>query len=311
MTSHFQDRGARRDVPTLTGRTDEPPAPKGKSPGWHPVDWGCEFVGTAFQLFVGFGAVAVFESTRSPLRSALPAGARLVIIGVCFGLLAAAVAISPVGRRSGAHLNPAVTFGFFLRGHTSLRDSLGFAGAQTAGALVAAAGFAAAWGEWARTVHTARTQPSTGMTGWGAAGIEAALTCGLLLTVFTMVSSARTARWTPAVVTGVLAGLIWAGAPYTGASMNPSRTMGPDAVTAYFPSLWSYLIGPMTGAAAAAGIFALASSQRRTLTAKLFHDARYPSVHASDLPARRHPREPSRILHPLATIGTRPQADSA
>ena len=306
MTSLLKAGPPRRDVPTLTGRPGEPPAPKGKSPGWHPVDWGCEFIGTAFQLFVGFGAVAVFESTRSPLRSALPAGARLVLIGVCFGLLAAAVAISPVGRRSGAHLNPAVTFGFFLRGHTSGRDSLGFAGAQTAGALVAAAGFSAAWGGWAATVHTARTQPTTGMSGWGTAGIEAALTCGLLLTVFTMVSSARTARWTPAVVTGVLAGLIWAGAPYTGASMNPSRTVGPDVVTAYFPSLWSYLVGPMAGAAAAAGIYALASSQRRTLTAKLFHDSGYPSVHASDLPARRHPQERAPSVHAPATIANRP-----
>ena len=274
----------------LKGRSDEQPAPKDRSPGWHPLDWSCEFVGTAFQLFIGFGAVAAFESDRSPLRSALPGGVRLVIIGTCFGLLAAAVATSPVGRRSGAHLNPAVTLGFFLRGHTSLRDSLGFAVAQTAGAVVAAAGFAAAWGGWATTVNTARTEPTADLSGWAAAGIEAALTCGLLLTVFTMVSSARTARWTPAAVTGVLAGLIWAGAPYTGASMNPSRTVGPDVVTAHFPSLWSYLAGPPAGAVAAAGIFAVVARERRTLTAKLFHDARYPSVHASDLPAGRPPR---------------------
>lgn len=289
--SDLRDRPVGQPRTSLKGKPDEQPAPKDKSLGWHPLDWACEFVGTGFQLFVGFGAVAALESGRSPLASDLASGVRLVIIGAVFGLLAAAVATSPVGRRSGAHLNPAVTLGFLLRGHTSLRDAIGFALAQTGGALVAAAGFAAVWGNWATTVKTARTQPVSGIAAWEVAAIEAGLTCGLLLTIFVMVSSRRTARWTPAAVTGVLAFLIWAGAPYTGASMNPSRTVGPDVVSAYFPFLWSYLAGPLAGAAGAVGIFALVARDRRTLTAKLFHDPSYPSVHASDLPARRHPSD--------------------
>lgn len=277
-------------APLLAGRAEDRPAPKGISPGWHPLEWACEYVGTAFQLFAGFGAVAAFESPDSPLHADLPGWARLVVIGACFGLLAAAVAVSPVGRRSGAHLNPAVTLGFALRGHTGWRDAVGFGVAQTAGALTGAAGFAGAWTAWAPTVSTARTQPAPGLPPWGAAGIEAALTCGLLLTIFTALSSERTARWTPLVVTAVLAGLIWAGAPHTGASMNPARTLGPDVVTAVFPAIWVYLVGPPAGAVAAVAIFALLG-RPRTLTAKLFHDSRYPSIHASTLPARPHPRD--------------------
>lgn len=295
--------GAAQDQPAvLGGRPEDRPAPKGISPGWHPIDWACEYVGTAFQLFLGFSAVALFESPDSPLRGDLPGWARLVVIGACFGLLAAAVAISPVGRRSGAHRNPAVTLGFVLRGQTSPRDLLGFAAGQTAGALTGAAGFAAVWATWAPTVSTARTQPQAGLPGWAVVGIEAALTCGLLLTVFTMVSSARTARWTPLVVTGVLAGLICAGAPYTGASMNPARTLGPDVVTSLFPAIWAYLIGPPIGAAIAVGVFALFGRERPTLTAKLFHDPRYPSVHASDLPARPHPNDPPGVQPALYTV---------
>jgi aquaporin Z len=108
-----------------------------------------------------------------------------------------------------------------------------------------------------------------------------------------MVSSPRTARWTPAVVTGVLSGLIWAGAPHTGASMNPARTVGPDLVSGQWPAVWVYLVGPAAGAVLAAlvhaGVTAL-DRDRRTLTAKLFHDPGYPSVHATELPARPHPR---------------------
>lgn len=273
----------------LQGNPAATPTPQPPARGWHPVEWLCEFAGTAFQLFLGFCVVGLLESPSSPAAAALPGWSRLVLIGIAFGLLAAAVATSPIGRRSGAHLNPSVTFGFFLRGHTTGRDALGFALAQTAGAVVAAAGFAAAEPTWATSVHTARTAPQAGLPAPAAAAIEAGLTAGLLLTVFFMVSSARTARWTPAVVTGVLAGLIWAGAPHTGASMNPARTIGPDLVTATYPALWVYVVGPAAGALLAAGFFALLARERRTLTAKLFHDPRYPSVHATALPARPHP----------------------
>jgi aquaporin Z len=109
------------------------------------------------------------------------------------------------------------------------------------------------------------------------------------MTVIAMVSSPRTARWTPAVVTGVLAALIWAGAPHTGASMNPARTFGPDVVASAFTAIWCYVAGPVAGAAVAAGALTVVT-RRRTLTAKLFHDPEYPSVHATALPAKPHPR---------------------
>lgn len=275
--------------PRLSGRPEDRPAPQPKARGWHPTEWACEFAGTAFQLFLGFGVVAVLESPRSPAVSALPGWSRLVLIGIVFGALAAVVATSPVGRRSGAHLNPCVTLGFFLRKHTPAPDALGYAGAQVAGALVAAVGFGAAWPAWAASVNGARTAPGAGISGWVVIGIEAAITFGLLSTIFAMVTSPATARWTPAVVTGVLAGLIWAGAPYTGASMNPARTLGPDIATGSYPVLWAYFVGPVIGAAAAALLFHFVAKVRPTLTAKLFHDEDYPSIHATSLPAKPHP----------------------
>lgn len=153
------------------------------------MEWACEFAGTAFQLFLGFGVVALLESSRSPLPRALPsAGLRLALIGIAFGALAAVVALSPLGRRSGAHLNPAVTLGFWATGHTHRDDVLGYATAQVLGALTAAAGFVAAWGTWATGAADARTEPQPGLPWWAVTGIEAALTLGLLLVIFTMVS---------------------------------------------------------------------------------------------------------------------------
>ena len=70
--------------------------------------------------------------------------------------------------------------------------------------------------------------------------------------------------------------------------MNPARTLGPDIVTGSFPAWWGYWLGPLAGAALACVVFGLVARERRTLTAKLFHDPGYPSVHATSLPAKPH-----------------------
>lgn len=69
--------------------------------------------------------------------------------------------------------------------------------------------------------------------------------------------------------------------------MNPARSFGPDVVASSFGVLWCYIVGPVLGAAVAAGAVSLVT-RRPTLTAKLFHDPDYPSVHATVLPARPH-----------------------
>ncbi len=273
----------------LKGQTRDAPEPQPKIGGWHWKEWGCELVGTGFQLFAGFSIVAIMEARGAPGRQLIgSSGLRLVMIGAAFGLLAAIVATTPLGKRSGAHLNPAVTLGFFLRRHTHAHDLVGYALAQTAGALGAAGAFSAICGTWAVKVNHARTVPSASVHPWVAAGIEAALTLALLLTIFSMVSSPRTARWTPLVVTGVLSGLIWAGAPYTGASMNPARTLGPDIVAGGYSALWVYFVGPLSGALLAVGLFDVLARERTTLTAKLFHDSNYPSTQRTVLPAKPH-----------------------
>ncbi len=81
----------------------------------------------------------------------------------------------------------------------------------------------------------------------------------------------------------LVATLVWQGAPYTGTSLNPARTLGPALLAPEMKDLWVYVAGPLGGALLAALIFA-AFRTTHTLTAKLFHDPRYPSTLASDLP---------------------------
>jgi glycerol uptake facilitator-like aquaporin len=81
----------------------------------HYAEWLAELLGTALLLGVGFSVVSVVVSPLSPVSRAIPGeGLRFLVAGVTFGLLAAGIALSPLGRRSGAHLNPAVTLGFWF-----------------------------------------------------------------------------------------------------------------------------------------------------------------------------------------------------
>jgi aquaporin Z len=259
--------------------------PQPRTGGWHLATWTSELVGTFLLLFMGFSAVVALESPSSPLPGDVPwSGLRLVAIGLAFGLLVAAIALSPLGRRSGAHLNPAVTFGFWLRGHVHPHDLAGYTIAQLLGALAAAAALRGVWGGWAGRIDDAATLPTVSTL--AAAAIECGLTAALILLVFGFLSSKRTARWTPAVLVVALPILIRIGAPYSGASMNPVRSLGPAVVSGNFHSLWVYLVAPPVGAICAVLTIKLLAPEREMLTAKLFHDQRYPSTVKTLLPAQ-------------------------
>jgi aquaporin Z len=272
--------------PSPVGDPEHPEAqPQPRTGGWHLAEWASELLGTFLLLFPGFCVVVVLNSPSSPLFGDVPgSGLRLVVIGLAFGLLVAAVALSPLGRRSGAHLNPAVTFGFWLRGHVHPHDLAGYTIAQLAGALAAAGLLRAALGDWATRIDDAATTPAVSPS--AAFAIELGLTLALLLAVFAFLSSHRTARWTPAMLVVLLPVLIRIGGPYTGASLNPARTLGPAAVSGDFGSIWVYLVGPPAGAFVAAAAFKLLEPWRTTLTAKLFHDQRYPTVLKTHLAAQ-------------------------
>lgn len=252
--------------------------------GWHWAEWWSEFAGTALLLLGGLSAVCLDFGSHSPVARVVHGhSARLLITGLLFAGSGSLVALTPFGRRSGAHLNPCVTLAFWRRGHVHLHDLAGYVIAQFAGAFAGVALVQWWWGRQARSVHLGVTAPGQGLSALGAAGVEALMTAVLVFAILAMVSSSRSAPLTPLAVWIVVAVLVWQGAPWTGTSLNPARSLAPAVLAADFRDLWVYFVGPVAGALAAVEVFNLIPGLE-TLTAKLLHDPRYPSTLASALP---------------------------
>lgn len=267
--------------------TSSDPQPTTEHPaqsGFHPAEWSSEFLGTFLVLLVGLSAVCFDLGSGSPLQP-LPHSLRLLITGLVFAATGSVFALTPPGRRSGAHLNPVVTLAFWTQRKVHWHDLVGYVVAQFLGGLLGAWLVVLVWRGWAASVHDGATQPGQGVSAPEAVLIEAAMTALVVLTILVMTSHRRAARYTPLVLWLEIAALVWWCAPLTGTSLNPARSLGPDVVGSMLGSYWIYVVGPCLGGAIAVGLFRFASPVE-VLTTKLFHDVRYPSTMASRLPVR-------------------------
>ena len=110
-----------------------------------PVPWPLflsEAIGTALLVLVGLSVVIMMFGAGSPIAPVVPNEAlRRLITGFLFGTTGALIALSPIGRESGAHINPIVTLGFCLMGRLDATTAAGYAVAQLVGAAAGAPRF--------------------------------------------------------------------------------------------------------------------------------------------------------------------------
>ncbi len=167
------------------------------------------------------------------------------------GLMVMAVILF-MGRVSGAHLNPAVSIAFSLRGDFPWRRVPAYVVVQLVGASLAA---------WfvQGVIHVSAlygsTFPARNYSSFDAFLLETALTAGLVSVILGTASGAQQVGLFGALGVGgyiALAGM-WS-SPLSGASMNPVRTFGPDLVALQFTDYWVYVAGPLAGAILAVGI---------------------------------------------------------
>jgi aquaporin Z len=219
------------------------------------------------------GFATLLQHPSSPL-SIWPGStwAQRIPMGIAMGLTLVGIIYSPLGGRSGAHMNPAVTLTFLRLGKMRAADAAGYIAGQFLGGIL---GIAVA----TRLLDGLPADPSVNFVATvpGPAGTsvafaaEAAISFGMMLTVLAVSNTPRIAR-----LTGLCGGLLVAGyitfeAPLSGMSMNAARTLGPALLAHTEHSLWVYFTAPLIGMLLAAETFVRARGHARVRCAKLHH----------------------------------------
>jgi MIP family channel proteins len=200
-----------------------------------------ELIGTFTLVFIGAGAGALASSN----------GAGLVGVALAHGL-ALTVIVYAWGAVSGAHVNPAVTFGLAVSGRFPWGRAIRYWIAQLLGGAVAGFLLLAFLGPQG---NLGMTVPAAGVSTAQAIGIEAVLTFFLVVAVFGSAVAGRNGNAAGLAIGLVLAMDILMGGSLTGASMNPARSFGPALAMADLAALPLYFVGPALGAVVAALLY--------------------------------------------------------
>ena len=196
---------------------------------------GAEFIGTFALVFAGTGAIIIDEVSGGAVTH--------VGVALTFGLIVLAM-IYTVGDISGAHLNPAVSLGFFAARRFPLRDVISYVASQCAGAFAASGTLRFLFPQ---NAMLGTTMPAGSVT--QSFVLELILTAILMFAILGVSTGAAEKGITAGIVVGSVIGLeaMFAG-PICGASMNPARSLAPALVSGHIQHVWIYLIAPVVGA---------------------------------------------------------------
>jgi aquaporin Z len=195
---------------------------------------GVEFIGTFTMVFVGCGSVALGRSS--------------IEISLAFGLIVGLMIVL-LGKYSGAHINPAVSIAFWRRGDLSSRDTVSHITGQLCGGAFAGGALGGAG-------------PTLINTSWAVfIAIEIGITFLLMASILLIIR--KTDQWLPiAIVVGsTVAILAFLFGGYTGASMNPARTFGPNLFSGDAALIPIYWLTTIVGACLAVWIETLIPSK--------------------------------------------------
>lgn len=208
-----------------------------------------EAVGTFMLVIVGTAvasAALLGKNTAGPAYNSFS-------IAMAFGLILIAI-VSSLGQISGAHVNPAVSFGLAVAGKFPWRVVPAYWTAQMLGAVAAALVIWAAYGHGAYVnAHLGAPAPAHGATSLQVLLVEALIAFILVFTVISTTTDQRVPPGTAALAIGFsLAAGVLLGGPVSGGAGNPARALGPMLVAGVYPLWFFYTVGPLIGGALAA-----------------------------------------------------------
>jgi glycerol uptake facilitator protein len=227
-----------------------------------------EALGTALLVLVGPGSVV---ATLVLAGKSVPAvtGADLLGISFAFGLIIAAV-VYALGKVSGCHINPAITFALAVTKRFPWKEVPVYWASQVVGAVIGALGIWAVFAHTGIDLGMGQTAFNQHGTAWGQAIFAEGIgTFILMFAVLGIVDSRSPNMLAGLVIGGVVIAIIMVMGPITGASLNPARAFGPELVSAIGGGAthWNqlipvYVLPGLTGSALAAVVYDFLANPR-------------------------------------------------
>lgn len=228
-----------------------------------------EMIGTGLLVLIGLSSVILMFGEGNPFVNLVPSLVlRRVLNGFLFGSVGATIAVSPIGRVSGAHVNPIVTMGFWLMGKLTGRTAVGYVVAQFAGATLGCLPLLA-WGSMGRSIYFGATLPGQGYSMTTVVAGEAATTFGLIAALCIFLAFHGLRRFTPVMIPFLFAIMVPLEAGISGTSVNPARSFGPAVISGQWYGWWVYWVGPVVGGLLA--ILVCNTFAKRIEVAKLYY----------------------------------------
>jgi aquaporin Z len=225
-----------------------------------------------FMVSASIFAILLFHPASPAVHIAESETLRRLLMGIAMGLTAIAIIYSPMGQRSGAHMNPATTLTFWRLGKIEHWDAAFYIGAQFVGAILGMTLMSALLGDYLRhqSVHYVATIP--GMAGFALAWAgEFTIAFVLMLMVLNVSNRKSIAQYTGVFAGCLVAAYIFIEAPLSGMSMNPARTFGSSLASHLWTGLWIYFTAPPLAMLLASEVYLRVGRDRTVYCAKLNH----------------------------------------
>jgi glycerol uptake facilitator protein len=228
-----------------------------------------EALGTALLVLVGPGSVVAVLTLAGKSTPAVT-GADLLAISFAFGLIITAL-VYALGKVSGCHINPAVTFGLAATKRFPWREVPAYWAGQVIGAVVGALAIWAVFSQSAIDLGMGQTSFNEATSSWGSAIFAEGIgTFMLMFAIMGIVDKRSPGDFAGLVIGGVVIAIIMVIGPITGASLNPARAFGPEFVSSLKSGAthWNqllpvYILPGLVGSALAAFVYDFVAHPRR------------------------------------------------
>jgi glycerol uptake facilitator protein/aquaporin Z len=231
-------------------------------------------------LLFGVATAVRWVIGRSPISRAVPEiHFELLVVGGIVGLMLAGLILSPLGKASGGHINPAISFAMWRLRVFPGRAVVPYWTGQLVGSLLGVLLARLVWGPGLASppVAYAALRPAPGWSNAALFAAEAASMAVTILLVGMFMSVPRLAPRVPWLVGGLVGAAIAGLGTVTGGCMNPARQFGPAIFAGQFGFLGAYLLAPLVGAFAA--VWLLGSAGHRTVPTHKLCGPRADAVH--------------------------------